>query len=493
MTGTPETDAPAAPAVQQDRWSRRLALPVMVLITANVLADVAISSPLMVLPQLLDHYDTDQAAWLNASAMLAGAVWSPLLAKSSDVFGERRPLVATLLLAGAGSLVCLAAPDLWVFLLGRFLQGAALAATFLTVALTLRLCAPRQAMAVVGLVTSGSAIVGVVEPFLMLPVIERFGHRSVFLVGAVLAAGAALCVRAVVPDTPPLGGGGRIDVRGALLLGGGLGAVLAYASLGGDAGLFSGGMLALLTAGATALAGWLFLARRTEEPVVDLRALNRPILLTLLALLLAAGSFRSMMQLTGIVAQVPPDLGLGYGLGGGETVALLFAVPSFGIFAGGLAAGRLAGRFGPAPLLLGGIALGAAASLGMLAGVSALPAAVVCGALLGAAAGAISTSGYNLATALTAPERRGTVAGLVSVVLALGSVTVNVAGGEVLKATRIPGVFADGAPASTATGIHLYVLAAGALFALAALPALALTRKRSAAPPRESPARVPAA
>jgi MFS family permease len=187
------------------------------------------------------------------------------------------------------------------------------------------------------------------------------------------------------------------------------------------------------------------------------------------------------MQLTSIVAQVPPGLGLGYGLGDGETVAVLLATPSFGILLGGTLAGWLAGRFGPARPLLGGIALGTIATFAMLAGVSVLALAILCGGLLGMAAGAIGTSGYNLATALAPPERQGTVSGLVSVMLALGSVAVSVAGGEVLKATQIPGTFADGAPVSTATGVHLYVLVAGILFALAAVPALNLTRNPCAA------------
>lgn len=67
--------------------------------------------------------------------------------------------------------------------------------------------------------------------------------------------------------------------------------------------------------------------------------------------------------------------------------------------------------------------------------------------------------------------------------LALGSVVVNVAGGEVLKATPVPGALADGAPVSTATGVHLYVLMAGVLFVLAAVPAFMLARNRRAARP----------
>lgn len=468
-------------SVQEHRWSGRIILWAAVLTLANILADVVVGSPMMVLPQLLEYFDTEQAAWLNASAMLAGAIWSPLLAKSSDIFGTRRVLIATLLLACAGALVCLAAPNLWIFLAGRFLQGAAFAAIFLTVALTRQICSPRVAMALVGLLTSGSSIVGIIEPFLMKPVIDLFGYRSVFIVAALLAAAAGLCVRFFIPESP-IRSAGRIDVGGALLLGGGLGAVLAYTSLGRHLGWLSGGMIALLAAGAAALAGWAFLALRVDEPIIDIRGLSRPILLTLLALALAAGSFRSMLQLTSIIAQVPADLGLGYGLGNGEAIAALLAAPNLGIVVGGVCAGWVAGRFGPALPLLVGIAVGIVGTFAMLAGVSVLPLAITCGAMLGMAAGAIGASGYNLATSLEAPERQGTIAGLVSVVLALGSVIINVAGAEVLKATQLPRNFADGGPVTTATGVYLYVAMAGVLFVLAAVPAIMLARKRSAAP-----------
>ncbi|MET8979924.1 MFS transporter [Streptomyces sp. NPDC004539] len=473
MTDTLEKPATA---VHEHRWSRRLVLWATVLTLANVLADLVIGSPMMVLPQLLEHFDTDQAAWLSASALLAGAIWSPLLAKSADLHGKRRMLVVTLLLACAGGVVCLLAPNLLIFLAGRFLQGAAFAAVFLSVTLVRQICAPGVAMAVVGLVTSGSSVVGIVEPFLMKPLVDAVGFRGVFAVAAVFAGLAALCVRAVLPESP-VRGGGRIDVRGALLLGGGLGAVLAWTTLGGEHGRFSGGMLTLLAAGVVALAAWAFLSFRVAEPVIDLRALSRPILLTLLALVLAAGSFRGILQLTGLIAQIPPGLGLGYGLGHGESIDVLLAAPNVGIVVGGTLAGRLAGRYGPALPLLGGIALGAAATFTMLAGVSSLPLAVGCGAVVGMAAGAIGASGYNLATSLEAPERQGTTAGLVSVVLALGSVVFTFAGGEILRATEIPGRSAAGAPVSTATGVQLYVVTAGVLFLLAALPATFLARR----------------
>jgi MFS family permease len=469
------------PVVYEHRWSGRLIGWVAVLVLANRMADTVITTPQMVLTQMLEHFGTDQVAWLNSSALLAGAIWSPLLAKSADIFGKRRVLLATIFVAGAGSVVCLIAPNIGVFLLGRLLQGAAMAVVFLTVALTRQICTPRVAMTAIGIVTSASAIVGIVEPFLMTPLIARFGFQSVFAVSVALAAVAALCVRLFIPESP-VRGSGRVDVGGALLLGGGLAAVLGYVSLGQDLGWLSGAMIVLLSAGVAALAGWVVLALRVDEPIVDIRALSRPLLLTLLAVVLAAGSFQSVLQLTSLIAEVPPELGLGYGLGDGSPVAVLFAAPAPGILLGGTFAGWLATRIGPARTLLGGIAIGTLATFMMLAGVSSFPLAIASVGLLGMAAGAIGTSGFNLATDLAPPERHGVVSGLVSVMLSVGGVVVTVAGAAVLNATTTE---VGGAPQNTATGVYLYVLVAGMLFALAAVTATVLVRKRFA--PRQAP------
>ncbi|TQM43665.1 MFS transporter [Pseudonocardia cypriaca] len=463
--------------VEERRWSGRLICWLAVLTLANRMADTAVTTPLMVLPQMLEHFETDQAAWLNASALLAGAIWSPLLAKSADIFGKRRVLLATIFVSGAGSVICLVATDLGVFLVGRLLQGSAMAVVFLTVALTRQISAPRVAMTAIGIVTSASAVIGIVEPFLMTPLIDRFGFQSVFVVSVALAAAAGLCVRLFVPESP-IRSSGSVDVVGALLLGGGLAAVLGYISLGQELGWLTGGMIVLLVAGVAALAAWVVLALRVEEPIVDLRALSRPLVLTLLAVVLAAGSFQSVLQLTGLIAEVSPRLGLGYGLGDAGPVALLFAAPAPGIVLGGTFAGWLAGRIGPARTLLGGIAIGTVATFGMLAGVSSFPIAIASVGLLGMAAGAVGTSGFNLATALAPPERHGVVSGLVSVMLSLGGVVVTVASTAVLNATA---TVVDGAPQNSATGVYLYVLIAGVLFALATVTAWVLVRKRFAA------------
>ncbi|SHF55186.1 MFS transporter [Streptoalloteichus hindustanus] len=463
---------------QHTGWSRRLVRQVAILVLANVMVDTVVGAPLLVLPQMLDHFGTDQAAWLNASAMLAGAMWAPLLGKSADIFGKRKALVTSLLIGCAGALVCLVAPNIWVFIAGRLLQGAAVAAVFLSVALIRQICAPGIAMTVVGIVTSGSAVLGVASPFFFKVLAEEFGFRSVFLVSAVLAAVAAVCVRGTIPESP-FRTGGRIDVVGAVLLGGGLAATLSYVSLGAKFGWFALGPLVLLVVGVALLVRWVAVSRRVPEPVIDIRDLRGPLVLTLVVVVLSTGAYQSTLQLISLIAQVSPDARLGYGLAAEGALGLLFAVPSVGVMVGGTLAGALATRIGPAWTLAGGVAIGTAATIGMSLSVSHLSAAVVVAGLLGFAAGAIVTSGFNLATSVASTGTQGVVSGLVQVMLGIGSVVMNVVGSAVLTSTA---VVVDGARVNSAAGVHGYLAIAAASFVVATAVAILLARRQRPTP-----------
>ncbi|GAA1749743.1 MULTISPECIES: MFS transporter [Streptomonospora] len=459
------------------RWNALLAVQAAVLVTVNFMADTAIGAPLVVLSRMLDHFDTDQAAWLNASAMLAGAMWAPLLGKSADVHGKRKVLGVTLLISCAGALACAAAPNIWVFIVGRMLHGAAVAAMFLTVALVRDICASRIGMVVVGVVTSGSAVLSIADSFFVEALAAQFGFRSLFLLSAGLALGTAVCVRFLIPEsrirTP-----GRIDFSGALLLGGGLVMALSYISLGSQLGWFAPGPLALLGGGTAALARWFLVSSRKPEPVIDVRNLGGPLVLTLLVVVLGTGAYQSMLQLVSIVADVPAALGLGYGLADQGSLAMVLAVPAVGIMVGGPVAGALATRIGPAPALAAGVALGTVGTVGMFLGASVFAAAVFFVFLLGLAAGALVTSGFNMAGALAPADRQGGVSSLVMVMVAIGSVVLNFVGAAVLESTD---VVVGGSTENSAAGVSAYIAVALGAFAAAGVLAVVVVRRRAAA------------
>ncbi|MFE3445862.1 MFS transporter [Nocardia sp. NPDC059180] len=464
------------------RWNVQLIGLVAVLVMVNFVVDSAIAAPLLVLPEMLDHFDTDQAAWLNATAMLAGVLWAPLLGKSADIYGKRTMLVLTLLLSCAGAIVCAVAPNIWVFVPGRMLQGASLAAVFLSVAIVRSVCAPRIAMIIVGIVTSGSAVLNIASRFLIEKLAMESGFQILFLVSAFVAAAMAICVHNVIPESP-VKTPGKIDVSGALLLGGGLAGALSYLSLGSDLGWLAVGPLALLVGGVAALARWLLVSSRKPDPLIDVRDLGGPLALTLLIVFLGAGSYQSMLQLISLIGDVSADQQLGYGLADQGSVALLLAAPGFGVMLGGPGAGWLAARIGPASTLAGAVLLGTVATMGMFLGASQLPAALFFAFLLGVTVGALGTSGFNMAGSLAPAERQGIVSSLVMVMVAIGSVVLDFVGAAVLESTA---TVVDGDTTNSATGVFSYIAIASGAFAIAAV--LAVMLMRSTRLSRNSPA-----
>jgi hypothetical protein len=298
----------------------------------------------------------------------------------------------------------------------------------------------------------------------------------VFVLAAVLAVICAVTVRLFVPE-PPIRSSGSIDVAGALLLGSGLVAVLGYVSVGPGLGWANVGMLAVLIGGVAALGVGVRHVLRVPDPIVDMRRLSVPLALTLGAVALASGSVQSLLQLQSLVGEVPPELGLGYGLGGGDAVPAIFALSALGIMIGGPVSGAIASRIGPASTLLGGVAVGLLATIGMLVGVSVLPVGLVCGTLLGVAVGTTIASGFNLATSIAPPEHHGATGSLVSVVACVVSVVLNVVGVMVLNATATDTLVSE-VPANSLTGVQLYILMSGTALVVAAVIATVLVRRR---------------
>jgi MFS family permease len=455
-------------------WTRRVVGYVAILIMVNVMVDSVLASPTFVLPQLSEAFHTDQFAWIGSSAMLAGAMWAPLLGKSADINGKRKILIITLLVAGTGGLVCLVAPHIIVFVIGRVLQGAAVAALFLTVALIRDICAPGFAMVVTGFVTSGSAVFGIVTPFILQPALDAFGWRVVFVISASFAGLATLLVRLVLPEsrdrTP-----GKIDVRGALVLGGGLAGVLVYISLGQVLGWLNPIPILVLVAGIGALLYWYRVLSRRPEPVIDIRGISTALGLGLLVVVMGTGAYQSMLQLFSLLIEVSPGEGLGYGIAGPAALGLMFGVPSIGIMLGGILSGAVATRVGPARTLAAGVLIGAAATVIMfLIGAASLPLAVVSSFMLSLTAGSLVTSGFNLASILAPRERQGTVSSMVMVMVAIGSVTMNFIGSAILGATQ---TVHDGESVNSSFGVHSYIAVAGAAFVLAGIPTVFLVRR----------------
>ncbi|MEU4805140.1 hypothetical protein [Actinosynnema sp. NPDC023587] len=127
---------------------------------------------------------------------------------------------------------------------------------------------------------------------------------------------------------------------------------------------------------------------------------------------------------------------------------------------------------------MAGVVFGLARTLGLFAAVSTLPLAVVCSFLLSLTAGALVTSGFNMASTLAPAERQGVVSSLVMVMIAIGSVILNFVGAAVLRSTRVD---VGGASENSATGVFGYIgIGTGAFVAAGVLAVLLVRTQRRA-------------
>ena len=302
------------------------------------------------------------AGWVLTANLLAAAVLTPVLGRLGDIHGERPVILGILTAICAGTLLAVLTSSLPVLLVARVLQGSSYGLFPLSISV-LRRELPAARLPVAMSVVSSTLAVGGVVGLVATGLLTSGGgdyHRS-FWLGFGVALASLLLAVGVLPSRPATASGG-VDWRGALVLGAGLVLLLLPLSQGAAWGWTSPAVVALLLSSVAVLAGWVVLQRHTAAPLV------RPALLTDRRMVVPniAGLLTGMCIFTSFLAvlqyvQTPAEVA-GYGFG--ATVleaAVLYLLPGgiAGILVAPLA-GRVVGRVGALPTLLGGALVGVA-------------------------------------------------------------------------------------------------------------------------------------
>jgi predicted MFS family arabinose efflux permease len=243
------------------------------------------------------------------------------------------------------------------------------------------------------------------------PVAETLGFRALFLLPALVAAGAAICALRMVPESPVLTRE-PIPLLPALLLAGWLVALLLGVSQAPSWGWTAPATIGLLGAAAVLLAAWIRVEWTARLPLVDLRLMGRRGVWTanLVALLIGIAmyaSFGFIPQLT----QTPSSAG--YGFGASVTVAGYLMLPTaITSFLCGLVSARLADIIGMRSILvIGGLLT--AVSLVMVAFIHDEPWQMcVAAGLSGLGTGLVFANLANAVVAAVPPEHTGVATGM---------------------------------------------------------------------------------
>ncbi len=418
------------------------------------------------LPTLAHTFNASfqQVQWIVIGYLLAITSVIVSVGRLGDLVGRTRLLLAGICLFTAASVVCAAAPALWLLIAARAAQGLGAAIMMaLSVALVGETVPAGRTGRAMGLLGTMSAIGTALGPSLGGVLIAGLGWRVIFLVNVPLGIVTYLLARRHLPVDRRTRTANRrdFDIVGTFVLAMTLACYALAMTIG--RGSFGPLNLALLLGSAVGVGLFVLTETRARVPLIRLAMFRDPVLSASLSM---NALVTTVMMTTLVVGPfyLSRALGLttalvGLAMTAGPLVAALTGVP----------AGRLVDRFGAQRITVVGLA---AATTGALL-LSRVPASVgVVGYVVPLA---VITGGYGLFQAANStavmkdvhPDQRGTTSGMLNLSRNLGLITgASVMGGVFTLASGAVDI-TTATPAAVAAGMRIAFAVAAILIALA--------------------------
>lgn len=295
-------------AVKTER--RRSALIGPVLVLATLVASIVSSFGAPLIPTVARefHEPLSAAQWSLTVALLVGAASSPVLGRLGDGPRRRVTLLGGLAVVTAGGVVAALAGGLGMVIAGRALQGVGLGLVPLAMATARDELPPPKVPPMIALLSvSAGAGLGAGYPISGL-LADAWGLAGAYWFGAIVSGFTLICVAVVVPSSAERGTPGRLDWPGAVLLALALVATLVAVAEGTEWGWTSPAIIVLLAAGLALFAIWAVHQLRAANPLVQLRLLRHPSVLSAdaCAMVLGAAMYMVLSAVTEFVQSPRP-------------------------------------------------------------------------------------------------------------------------------------------------------------------------------------------
>jgi EmrB/QacA subfamily drug resistance transporter len=478
MSSNPPTTGRAS----RQRW---LALGLIATAQFMVIMDTSIIG--VALPQMQSDlgFTPEGLSWVFNAYVVAFGGLLLLGGRLSDLFGARRIFSIGWAVLAAGSLVAGFADSVAVELVGRAVQGAGsalIAPAALTLLFTIFGATPKELTRALALYGAAAPAGGTAGVFLGGVLTEYASWPWVFFINIPLA----VAVLVLAPSVMPAGARvhGSMDVAGAVMVTGGLGALVFAIVQAPASGWTSATTLTAGVAGVALLSGFVALQARLRHPLMRLGIFRAPNLAAAntAQFLLGAAWIPMFFFINLYLQQV---LGLGAFASGAALLPLTVTI-MVGMI---VAAPRLIARFGPKPMTVSGLAT-LAAGLVWLSFVRAdgsflvdvLPATLVTAA--GMAMAFIPSLGLALSSA--SPQEGGLAAGIVNTNYQVGS-ALGLAG-----MTAVAAAFGGSDLVSLTDGFSAGLLGAAGIAVVGALAAAIWLRGQANRPAEDDSARAEA-
>ncbi|MEO3798170.1 MFS transporter [Nonomuraea sp. B10E15] len=423
-------------------------------------------------------FSQENLSWVFNAYVVAFGGLLLLGGRLSDLFGARRLFSTGWLILLAGSLLAGIAPDVWVELTGRAVQGvgaALIAPSALTLLMMLFGHDPRELTKALALYGAAAPAGGTAGVFLGGVITEYLSWPWVFYINIPIALIALLATGPLMPAAQPRRG--SIDILGTVTVTLGLGAAVYAIVRAPEAGWGSAETWIVLAAAATLLAAFVAVQARRREPLMRLSIFRTPNLAAAnLTQLLLGGAWIPMWFFLNLYLQQV----LGYSaFPSGAALLPMTVLIMIGMI---VLAPRAINRFGPKATTVTGLVL-LTAGMAWLSLISpdgsfaadVLPASLV--AALGMSLAFIPSLGTAISSAR--PEEGGLASGIVNTSYQVGS-ALGLAAMTAVAAANGSGRLGD-LPALT-DGFSAAFIGAAAIALAGVLVAATTLRTRATAP-----------
>lgn len=273
----PAMAAPAAPLTESEKNVIIAGILLSMLLAA---LDQTIVAPAMpTIGRSLGH--ADYLPWIVTGYLLTATAMAPLYGKISDVYGRRPTVYAAILIFLAGSLVSAMAPNMFVLVIGRAIQGAGGGGLFALAQIVIGdLVPPRERARYAAWISGTWAVASIAGPLLGGGFAEHLHWSLIFWINIPLGLVAMAIINKPLRKLPVASKRHRIDALGALLLVVATALLLLALNWGGSAYPWaSREILGLLACSAVFWSAFALRLMRAAEPLISLEVLSNPIVL----------------------------------------------------------------------------------------------------------------------------------------------------------------------------------------------------------------------
>ena len=442
-----------------------------------LLSSLGTSIANVALPSLAQSFAApfQQIQWVVLAYLLAITTLIVSAGRLGDLVGRRRLLLTGIATFTVASVLCGAAPALWLLIAARAVQGFGAAIMMaLAMAFIGETVAKEKTGSAMGLLGTMSAIGTALGPSLGGVLIAGFGWPAIFIVNVPLGVLAfVLAYRHLPVDARWPAGRASFDGAGTALLALTLAAYALAMTIG--RGHFGPANLALLMTATVAAGLFAFAETRVASPLIRLTMLRD----TGFGTSLIMNALVSTVMMATLVVG-PFYLSRSLGLDAAHVGAVMAVGPVISAFSG-VPAGRIVDRWGATAVVLVGL-------IAMTIGAVALAAVPTGSGTVGyVAAIALLTPGYQLFQAANntvvmadvPADRRGVVSGMLNLSRNLGLITGASFMGAVFAFASAAEDVANASPAAVETGMRITFAVAIVLIGIALAFALRASLTKS--------------